>query len=108
MAALTDTGEARRLLDDVWGDGSTTGAVKHCLQMGQWTFATRTAAVAYDTGIDPDFGHPYAFEQPTDLVRTMAICEDEFFNVPLLDYVDERGYWYASIQTLYVKWVSND
>jgi hypothetical protein len=108
MAALSDTGEARRLLDDVWGDGSTTGAVKHCLQMGQWTDFTRTAAIAYDSGVDPDFGYPYAFEKPDDLVRTMAICEDEFFKSPLLEYADERGYWYASVQTLYVKWVSND
>jgi hypothetical protein len=108
LATLSDGNHACRLLDDVWGDGETTGAVKHCLQMGQWTFATRTAAVAYDSGIDPDFGYPYAFEQPDDLVRVMAVCQDEYFKVPLNEYVDERGYWYASLQTIYVKWVSND
>lgn len=107
LASLSENREPRRLLDDVYGDGSTNGAVRYCLEMGQWTFATRTVQVDYSPSITPSFGHPYAFDQPTDLVKVVAICQDEFFTTPLLNYVDERRYWYASQQTIYVKYVSN-
>lgn len=107
LATLTDNREARRALDDVWGDGSTTGAVKHCLQLGQWTFATRTAQVDYSPSISPSFGYRYAFDQPSDLVKVAAVCQDEWFKVPLLEYADERQYWYADLQTIYVKFISN-
>lgn len=108
LASLSDNSEARRLLDDAWGDGQTTGAVKYCLELGQWSFAMRTAMVDYSPSVEPDFGYRYAFDQPADLVRIAAVCQDEFFKVPLLEYTDERGYWYASIPTIYVRWVSND
>lgn len=108
LANLLENREPRRLLDDAWGDGATNGAVKYCLQMGQWTDFTRTGALTYETSIEPEFGHRYAFEKPEDYVRTVALCSDEFFNEPLLQYADERAYWYASIPTIYVKWVSND
>lgn len=107
LVALTDARHARYLLDDAWGDGSTTGAARHCLQLGQWTFATRTAQVDYSPSTEPDFGYRYAFDQPTDLVRVAAVCQDEYFKEPLLEYSDERGYWYADLQTIYVKWISN-
>ena len=107
LASLTENREPRRLLDDAYGDGSTNGAVRYCLEMGQWTFATRTVQIDYSPSITPSFGHRYAFDRPTDLVRVCAVCQDEFFTTPLLNYVDERHYWYASQQTIYVKYVSN-
>lgn len=107
LATLTDNREARRLLDDAWGDGSTTGAVAHCLELGQWTFATRTGQIDYAPSITPAFGYRYAFDHPTDMVRVAAICEDEWFKQPLLEYADEGEFWYADIQTIYVKWISN-
>ena len=107
LAALTDARQSRYLLDDAYGDGSTTGAVKHCLQLGQWTFAMRTAQVDYTPSVEPSFGYRYAFNQPTDMVKVSAVCQDEWFKVPLLEYADERQYWYADLQTIYIKWVSN-
>lgn len=107
LAALTDSREARRLLDDAWGDGSTTGAVRHCLEIGQWTFAMRTAQIDYSPSITPAFGYRYAFDQPADLARVAGICSDEWFKQPLLEYQDERRFWYADLQTIYVRWVSN-
>lgn len=109
LSSVTESREPRRLLDDAWGDGGATGgAVKHCLQLGQWTFATRTAMADYSPSIEPTFGFRYAFDQPDDMVRLIGLCQDEYFKVPLLDYVDERGYWYAPLQTIYVRYVSND
>jgi hypothetical protein len=108
LSSLTENREPRRLLDDAWGDGSTTGAVKACLEMGQWTFATRSAQIEYTPSIEPDFGYRRAFDQPSDMVRPVGICSDEYFNSPLLQYADERRYWYADLDTIYVRYVSND
>lgn len=109
LTSLSENREPRRLLDDAWGDGGATdGAVRHCLQLGQWTFATRTAMADYSPSVEPTFGYRYAFDQPTDMVRLIGLCQDEYFKVPLLDYVDERGYWYTPLQTIYIRYISND
>jgi hypothetical protein len=107
LASLSEAREARRLLDDAYGDGSTNGAVRYCLEMGQWTFATRTVQIDYSPSVEPSFGYTYAFDQPSDLVRTTGIFEDQDCSQPLLQYADERRYWYAYLPTLYVKYVSN-
>jgi hypothetical protein len=107
LASLTENRHPRRLLDDAWGDGARTGSVARCLEAGQWTFATRTGRIDATPDIAPDFGYRHAFTQPEDMVRPVAICQDEFFKDPLLDYSDERQIWYAPISTIYVKWVSN-
>lgn len=108
LASLSESREPRRLLDDAWGDGATGGVVKLCLEMGQWTFATRTQQVTYSPSVEPTFGYRYAFDQPTDMVDVCAICSDEYLRQPLLDYTDERHYWYANIDTIYVSYVSSD
>ncbi len=108
LATLTDNREARKLLDAAWGDGSTYGSVRRCLEAGQWTFATRTAQVDYSPSITPTFGYRYAFDQPTDMMRVTGIYGDEYCRVPLLEYTDERRYWYSDLQTIFVQYVSND
>lgn len=107
LSSLTENREPRRLLDDAWGDGATDGAVKHCLQLGQWSFAMRTGRIDYTSSVTPEFGYRYAFVQPEDMIRVSAVCSDEYFKNPLLEYADERRYWYADCQELYVRWVSN-
>lgn len=104
LASLSEEREPRRRLDEVWDNG---GAVKTCLEQGQWNFAMRSVQIDYDTSIDPGFGYQRAFEKPTDWVLTSAVCADEFFRVPLLDYWDESGYMYADLDTIYVRYVSN-
>lgn len=104
IANLSVNEEPRRLLDEVWNDGG----VRYCLERGQWRFAMRAAEFHPETGIQPAFGYPNAFAKPTDWVDTSAVCQDEFFNTPLLQYADEVGYWFASIDPIYVKYVSDD
>ncbi len=104
LASLTEEREPRRLLDRAWA----SNAVRSCLEMGQWNFAMRTIQIDYDTNIDPGFGYPHAFLKPTDWVLTSALCSDEFFRCPLLRYTDEAGYWYSDLDTLYVRYVSDD
>ena len=104
LASLTENREPRRLLDQVWA----SGGVKYCLEQGQWFFAMRTIQIDYDVTIEPTFGYNRAFQKPVDWVLTSAVCYDEFFRVPLTQYSDESGYWYASLDTIYVRYVSND
>lgn len=103
LASITENREPRRVLDDIWNrDG-----VRTCLSMGLWNFATRTAQLDYSPSIEPDFGYQRAFDKPTDWVRTAAMCEDEFFKEPLIQYSDERQFIYADLDTIYAKWVSD-
>jgi hypothetical protein len=104
LASLTEEGKARRLLDGVWDDSG----VEECLEMAQWNFATRSGMLDYSPSIEPDFGYRRAFTKPTDWLLTSAVCSDEFFKVPLLQYVDEGEYWYADLDTIYVRYVSSD
>lgn len=104
LASLTENREPRYLLDNVWNDGG----LRYCLEQGQWKFAMRAAMMEYEPSITPSFGYRYAFPKPTDWVATSAVCQDEFFNAPLLQYSDEVGYWTADITPIYVKFVSDD
>lgn len=104
IADLTEDREPRRLLDNAWDQG----AVDTCLEMGQWAFAMRAMQIDYDTAFAPSFGYSRAFSKPTDWKVTCAVCTDEYFNDPLTQYIDEADYWYADLDTIYVKYVSND
>lgn len=104
LSSLTEDREPRYLLDHVWDNDG----VRHCLESGQWKFAMRAVLLDYDTSIDPDFGYRRAFSKPSDWCCTSAVCTDEYFQVPLTAYVEETGYWFADIDELYVRYVSND
>lgn len=105
LASLTEEREPRRLLDRVWDNG---GGLKACLEMGQWNFAMRTIQIDYDTNIEPDFGYRRAFAKPDDWVITSSLCQDEYFRAPVLAYTDEAGYLYSDLDTMYLRYVSND
>lgn len=104
LASLTENREPRHLLDEVWNDGG----VRYCLEQAQWKFAMRTAQMEYEPSVQPSFGYRYAFPKPTDWIVTSAVCQDEYFNSPLLQYSDEIQYWFADITPIYVKFVSDD
>lgn len=104
LASLTENREPRRLLDEVWQDGG----VRYCLEQAQWKFAMRASEFTYDTSVTTSFGYRYAFAKPTDWVATSGVCQDERFNTPLLQYRDETGYWFADLDTIYVRYVSDD
>ena len=103
LASLTVNEEARHALDEVWNDGG----VRHCLEQAQWKFAMRGSEFTYDPAITPDWGYRRAFEKPSDWIATSAVCTDEYFNSPLTQYADEAGYWFADMDTLYIKYVSD-
>jgi hypothetical protein len=104
IASLTVNEQSRYLLDTVWNDNF----VQNCLECGEWEFAIRSVQQTFDANITPSFGLTYAFDKPSDWRRTVAMCVDPRFELPLDSYVDEAGYWYADLQTLYIRYVSDD
>lgn len=102
--SLTENVTVRKELDGVWD----RGGVKTCLQTFLWNFATRAVELTHSPSITPPFGYTYAFEKPTDFVRLVNICRDEYFHVPLNEYNDDGGYWSADLDTIWVRYVSSD
>ena len=106
LGSLSEQREPRRLLDDQWDARGR----RYCLEQGQWNFATRSARLEYSPSVEPPWGLRFAFDKPTDWVRTVALCSDERFNVPLLasECSDEAGFWFSDLQIIYVRYVSDD
>lgn len=104
LASLSESVESRHLLDNVWNDGG----IDYCLSEAQWRFAIRAQKLDYSASITPDFGLRRAFEKSTDWLLTSAVCQDEYYRTPLLQYTDEAGILYADLDEIYVKFVSND
>ena len=104
LASLTEERESRRQLDLVYDDDG----VRSCLEAGQWYFAMRSQKITYDPSISPTWGFRRVFDVPSDHVRTCALCSDEHFQNPLLQYREEANFWYADIDTIYVRFVSKD
>jgi hypothetical protein len=102
LASLVENREPRRVLDDVWNDG----ARDFCLEQGQWNFAMRAVKITKSATV-PAFGYANAFDKPSDFVRTAGVADDEFFNVPLTRMVEEVGFWFADIDPIYVRYISN-
>lgn len=101
LAALTDDRPERYQLDDAWDD-----AAAYVLMEGLWNFAIRSATVTQSgTTIS---GWDYAFTKPTDWVRTAGISNEPTFLAGFETYQDQGGKWYANVDTLYVRYVSND
>ena len=104
LASLTEDREPRYVLDSVWN----REAVKRCLQMGQWNFATRAVLLDPDPSVSPNFGYKNAYNKPDDFVLTVAVCADEYFRRRFRHYTDENARWWTDLEELYVKYVSND
>lgn len=106
VASLSENREARRLCDFVWN----ANFVDQCLEEGMWKFAIRAVKLSYDTGPSPPFGFTRAFTLPDDFIRTVKLSADENETIPLTAnaYSEEAGFIYASIDDIYLRYVSND
>lgn len=83
--------------------------MKTCLESGFWNFATRSIKIEFDPSVDPDFGFTRGFVKPTDWCRTSVVSANEYFRPPFRNdlFADESGFWFADIDTLYVRIVSD-
>jgi hypothetical protein len=84
------------------------GARQYCLEHAHWKFAQRTSKITYSGTVTPAFGFTRAFGKPTDLVKLSKLCGDEYFSIPLVNVVEENGFWFTNIDDIYVSYVSND
>ena len=103
LSSLTETGAARRALDDAWTPVGTM-----LLEAGLWNFAIRATELQNDEDVTPLFGYQYAVRKPDDWVRTASISDDPTFSRSYEQYEDETRYWYCNIDPLYVRYISND
>lgn len=104
LASLTENREPRYKLDDVWDND----LIDRVLKMGQWKFAKRTVELEASPSVTPAFGYQYAFDRPSDFIRTIMFCADEYFDQPLTRYENEASWWFADVEIVYVAYVSND
>jgi len=102
--SLSENREPRYKLDDIWDNDM----IDRVLKMGQWKFAKRTVELEASPSVTPSFGFQYAFDHPDDFIRTIALCQDERFDVPLTRYENEASWWFADVDKIYLAYVSND
>jgi hypothetical protein len=103
LASLTENREPRRVLDDYYDQ-----ELAYCLERKFWNFIYRTVSIDASTTIQPAFGFQYAFRIPNDWIRTRRLSSVETLDPPLLQVVEEAGYWYTNVTPIYVQYNSND
>jgi len=105
LANLDENREPRYELDDIWDNDM----IRRVLQMGQWNFAARSVELEASPSVTPGFGYQFAFDKPpADFIRTMMVCYDEYFNLPITQYSDEGQWIFCDTEKIYFKYVSND
>jgi hypothetical protein len=102
---LTSTSEARDHRYHL--DDSYTEVKARCLESGMWNFAMRAVTIDASVLITPEFGFDHAFEKPSDWVRTYIASATEDLAEWLNRFNDEAAVWYADVDPIYVKYVSN-
>lgn len=102
LASLTEDVEARYVLDDAW-----TGTVEFLFTEGLWNFATETVKITSDLGQPPIPGWSYTFDKPVGWLRTIAVSTTSLFREEAV-YRDEGNRIYANVDTLYIRFLSNN
>jgi hypothetical protein len=105
VSTLAENSVMRRRLDSAWD----SGVPRVCLSRGLWNHAMRSVQLDYSPSVEPPFGQRRAFDKPADWVRTAIIARDEYFASALRkrEYLDEAEYWFADIDTIFAKFVSD-
>ncbi len=104
LASLTENRPPRHKLDDVWDNNMRERVLQH----GQWSFAGRSVMLEASPSVTPAFGFQFAFDKPTDFVRTMQVAHDEYFNLPITRYSDEASWIFTDDEQIYFQYVSKD
>lgn len=103
LATLTDDRPERYALDDEYEE-----AIEYMLGEGLWNFAIRTGSLEKDTSQSTEFGYANVFTKPSDFIRLHKISANERFSRTLDSYEDEKDYWVADVDPLYISYVSSD
>ena len=103
LSSMSDAREPARLASSIW-----TRQCESCLKQWSWNFAIRTVRLDADAGLTPSFGFAYAFELPTDWLRTVVVSTDEYCQTPHRTYREEGGLLISDVDPLYLRYVSKD
>jgi hypothetical protein len=95
LVDLNEARESRRNLDVVYDD-----VLKLMLEAGFWKFAMRSIQITADTSITPAFGPSFAFDKPTDWVKTYFVSASETFDPPLDGWLEESNLFFADINPI--------
>lgn len=106
LDSLSEDGEPLHELNAVWSRGG--GVLRACLELHNWNWSLRTQKIDHDTSIEPAFGYAYAFAEPSDYIRLDMIGSGERFSEPLMRYEKEAGYFFADVDPIYIRFVSDD
>lgn len=102
LATITEPREARYALDAFWDI-----VLQEMLEAGFWKFAMRTVRITKDPSVNPTFGMPNAFNKPADWVKTYMVSASEMLDVPLDEWQDESRQIFASVEPIYLRYISN-
>jgi hypothetical protein len=102
IASLSEDTVIRRAFDDAWPE-----AVNFLLTKGMWNFAIRTIEIEPDDDFEPLFGYTYSYSKPEDWIRTVSISETGDFTQGYEQYHDEQGFWFASVDSLFIRYISS-
>jgi hypothetical protein len=102
LAALNEAREPARVLADEWDQ-----AVRWCLELSTWQFATRLDQVL-PTGDAPPVAYAHTFLKPSGWIRTVDLSTDIKLVGSLTNYVEEGSCWFADPAAIYVRYVSAD
>lgn len=100
LASLTEPREPARVLADEWD-----AAVRGCLELAPWSFATRTQQV-FSGGGGGAGPFPNRLPKPDDWLRTANLASDGALTQPLDGYLEEGANWYAAPTSIFARFVS--
>jgi hypothetical protein len=103
LSGLTEARDPRYHLDDAYAT-----ATLYCLEQGYWNHAMRSVEMDSSVSITPEFGYSYAFERPTDWLRTYILSASPNLDLWVAPLNDEAAVWYCDVDPLYAKYVSSD
>jgi len=85
-----------------------TGAIETVFDLINWNYNVKVAEIDEDGVYSPTFGYTYRFAVPADMTRLYGISADDRFLNPLSNWYREGAYFFADVQTIYIKYLSTD
>lgn len=111
LSIVSEAVEARRLLDGAYD----ANLIQFALGRGFWRFASKTEVLT-SSGTET-FGHGLTYTKPTNYVRLIEMSGDEHFRTPMTrdlfhtnpatSFREDQVLFYASIGTIYLRYVSD-
>jgi hypothetical protein len=102
LTSISEARDARYHLDDAYTDVKAL-----CLEQGYWNFAMRAVSMTESATLEVAFGFEYAFEKPSDWVRTYIVSDNEMLEQWTTRFNEEAGVWFADTTPLYARYISN-